>query len=167
MEQGRNVNHIPVRNYKEELTIMRKLVLSLFPALLILLSVVACGAKPVTIDELPVYPGAVAIESGQNSLADSLAQAMQQSAGEQGLQAHFRFFSVPAGTSWDDVKSFCSGEMQGLGWNPESSMAIEEGPFLAAGWSHGSGNNQQAFVVGYVPDVSGEGAFIVLGLFGQ
>jgi hypothetical protein len=135
--------------------------------LLVLLSAVACGAKPALIDDLPVYPGAQTMERGQNSLADSVADAMQQSAGEQGLNAQFRFFTLPLDATWDGVKSYYDREMQGLNWKSEPSMAVEGGSFQAAGWSRGTGDSQQALVVGYVPDVSGEGAFAVLGLFGK
>jgi hypothetical protein len=134
---------------------------------LILLVAVACGAKPVLIDALPVYAGAQPMERGQNNLADSVANAMQQSADEQGLSAEFRLFSLPVGTTWDDVKNFYDRETARLDWKPESAMAVEGEAFQAAGWSRGTGDNQQALVVGYVPDVTGEGAFAILGLFAK
>jgi hypothetical protein len=136
-------------------------------SLLILLLAVACGAKPILIDDLPVYPGSVPMQRGQNSLADSVADAMQRSAGEQGLNAQFRLFGLPADTTWDEVKGFYSREMARLGWKPESAMTVEGEGFQAVGWTQGTGDKQQALVVGYVPDVTGEGASAVLGLFAK
>jgi hypothetical protein len=136
-------------------------------AVLVLLLVVACGVQPILIDDLPIYAGATALQPGQNSLADSLVTTMKQSAGEQGLNAEFRLFSLPAGTTWDDVQQFYSQEMARLKWKAEPTMSVEGEGFQAVGWSQGSGDSQQALMVGYVPDVSGEGAFAVLGLFGK
>jgi hypothetical protein len=136
-------------------------------ALLVLLLIAACGAQPIAIDQVPVYPGAQPMERGQNTLADSVADAMRQSAGEQGLNTQFRFFALPGGTTWDDVKGFYSDEMASAGWTPESALNVEGGAFQAIGWSRGSGNNQQALMVAYVSDVTGEGAFAIAGLFSK
>jgi hypothetical protein len=136
-------------------------------ALFVLLLVAACGAQPIAVDQVPVYPGAQPMERGQNTLADSVADAMRQSAGEQSLNAQFRFFALPGGTTWDNVKSFYSDELTKAGWSPESAMDIQGGAFQAVGWSRGSGNNQQALMVAYVSDVTGEGAFAIAGLFSK
>jgi hypothetical protein len=146
---------------------MNKTMSRLLLVLPIVLLVAACGTKPVLIDDLPVYPGATPMELGQNSLADSVTTAMQQSAGEQGLSAQFRLFSLPAGVTWDDVHSYYSQELAGPGWKPEPAMDVTGDAFQAAGWSQGTGDSQEALMVGYVPDVSGEGAFAILGLFAK
>jgi hypothetical protein len=149
------------------MTTMRKSLLSFLLAILILFLAAACGAQPITIGDLPAYPGSTPLETGQNSVADSVVNSMQQSAGQQGLKAQFRLLSLPADTTWDDVKSFYTTEMARRQWKPESAMDVTGGAFQATGWSQGTGDAQQALVVGYVPDVGGEGAFAILGLFSK
>ncbi len=144
-----------------------KKVLRLMAAALVLLLLAACGAEAISIDQIPPYPGAQQIERGQNSLADSVADAMRQSAGEQGLNAQFRFFSLPGGTSWDDVNGFYSDQMRRAGWEPEPALDVQGDAFQAVGWTRGTGTGQQALVVSYVPDVTGEGAFAIVALFSK
>lgn len=132
-----------------------------------LVLMVACGAQALVLDDLPIYPGATAIQSGQNTLADSVVTTMRQSATEQGLKAEFRLFSLPAGTTWQAVQDHYNQVMSGLKWKPEPDMTVAGEGFQAIGWSQGTGDSQHALVVGFVPDVSGEGAFAVLGLFGK
>jgi hypothetical protein len=149
------------------MTTMRKAQLSFFLAVLILFSAAACGTQPVTVGDLPAYPGATPLEPGQNTVADSVVSAMQQSAEQQSLNAQFRLFSLPAGTTWDDVKNFYTTEMTGRGWKPESAMDVTGGAFQATGWSLGTGDSQQALVLGYVPDVGAQGAFATLAIFSK
>jgi hypothetical protein len=145
----------------------RKVVSRVLLVLPIVLLLMACGARPVLIDDLPVYPAAVPMELGQNSLADSVTTTMQQSATEQGLSAQFRLFGLPAGVTWDDVDNFYTQELAHLDWKPEPAMDVTGDTFQAAGWSQGTGDKQEALMVGYVPDVTGEGAFAFVGLFAR
>ncbi len=80
------------------------------------------GSEPVSIDALPVYPDAVALEEGDNILADTLAQntqtdaAVREAAGVGGSTVQ-RAFQLPENVTWDEVNSFYSKELEAGGWS--------------------------------------------------
>lgn len=81
----------------------------------------ACGSKAVTIDDLPVYPDAVALQPGEDPVADTLANNAEQDAALRadlgvGGSVVQKAFRLPAGASWDQVKSFFDGELDSAGW---------------------------------------------------
>lgn len=98
----------------------------ILPLLLVVLALTACGAKPVTIADLPVYPNATALNPGDDPVADTLVQNMAQDAQIRtsvgvGGSIEQKAFSVPADASWDAVNKFFTDELTGNGW--ESGMS--------------------------------------------
>lgn len=100
-----------------------------------LLALAACGSKPVTIADLPVYPEATALQPGESSLADTLQSngqqdsAVRQAMGTGGATEQ-RGFDLPAETTWDQVKSFYSDKLKADGWRdglggPAGGMASQ------------------------------------------
>ena len=81
----------------------------------------ACGSDPVTVSDLPVYPNAVALEPGDDPVADTLANNAQQDAALRsnigvGGSVEQKAFRLPEGTTWEQVKSFFDGELDSAGW---------------------------------------------------
>ncbi|NTV63513.1 MAG: hypothetical protein HGA65_08260 [Oscillochloris sp.] len=81
----------------------------------------ACGSKPVTLADLPVYEGATELKPGESNLADTLQQNGQQStAMGQALGAggstEQKGFDLPAETTWDQVKTFYTDKLKASGW---------------------------------------------------
>lgn len=134
-------------------------------ALLLVGVLAGCGSDPISLREVPLYPGAEPLQSGQNQLADPMVARMELLAGQRGLFAEMESYAVPAGTTWDDIRSFYEEALAGEGWQPVPDLTVEEETIRFVGWSRGKEERQQSLVVGYVPDVAGEGAFLVIGVF--
>ncbi len=91
------------------------------PFLILVLLLAACGAKPVTVADLPVYPGATALNPGDDPIADTLLQNAAQDAQIRdsmgvGGGIEQQAFSLPADASWDAVSKFYTDELTGDGW---------------------------------------------------
>jgi hypothetical protein len=134
---------------------------------LVLFATAACSAEPATMDDVPLYPGVQPLEGGENSVADQVLEAMQGSAEERGLIASFKLYSLPADANWDDIVAFYDEELVKSDWQPEPELTNDSDLFKAVGWSRGEGARQQSLVVNYVPDVIGEGAFLIVGLLSK
>jgi hypothetical protein len=81
----------------------------------------ACGSDPVTVNDLPVYPNAVALEPGDDPIADTLANNAQQDAALRanigvGGSVNQKAYRLPEGTTWEQVKSFFNAELDSAGW---------------------------------------------------
>ncbi|NUM44181.1 MAG: hypothetical protein HUU38_05695 [Anaerolineales bacterium] len=91
------------------------------PFILMVLVLAACGAKPVTIADLPVYPNATALNPGDDPIADTLVENMAQDAQIRtsvgvGGSVEQKAFSLPADASWDALNKFFTDELTGNGW---------------------------------------------------
>ena len=139
----------------------------LFATLLLSLSLAACAAQPVAISDVPVYPGAEPLEPDEYSLAGKVLEAMEASAAEQELSAHFALYSLPAGSTWEEIAAFYQAELAGTDWTPAPELDSESDVFKGVGWSRAGGNTEQSLVVNYVPRVLAEGEFLLVGLFSK
>jgi hypothetical protein len=88
---------------------------------LLSLLLVACGAKPATIADLPVYPGAVELKPGESAIGDTLQQNMEQDAAMReaagaGGSTEQKGFSLTGDASWAAIKSFYGDELKAKGW---------------------------------------------------
>jgi hypothetical protein len=106
---------------------MKKILLSLW----VLVTLSACsmigGSSPVSVDDIPVYPGATELKPGDSTLANTLAKnsqqitAMSQSAGAGG-KTDQKGFSLSQDTTWDAVKKFYDDKLKSAGWSEPNSM---------------------------------------------
>lgn len=134
---------------------------------LVMLSAVACGSEPVAIGEVPIYPGAEMMERGQNEMADQMADVIRDSSGGEGITAEVNLYSLPAGTTWDDIKAYYSGELAGTDWVSEGDLNEEGDFFSSLGWSRGRATREQALIAGFVADMLGSDGFLIIGLFSE
>ena len=131
---------------------------------LVLLWALACGgpaATPVAIGGVPVYAGAKPVERGENFMVDAIVEGLVESAesmASEGGSMETRLYSLPAGTTWADIKSFYEAEMADADLELESEFAEESDPFYSMGWTRGSGAKEQALLVMYIADVFEDGA---------
>lgn len=93
----------------------------LFLAFSLLVVSSACGSTAATVADLPVYPGAVELMPGEDPLADTLANNMQQDASFRqnvgvGGKIEQKVYRLPADGSWEAVKAFYDRELQAAGW---------------------------------------------------
>ena len=96
---------------------------SLFLGLLAisLIFLVGCGSKAVTMDEIPAYPEATALEPGADPVADTLVENMAQDAQIRtdvgvGGQIEQKAYRLPAWATWDDVESFYNDKLGANDW---------------------------------------------------
>ena len=132
--------------------------------LLLCLPLSACASQPVAMIDLPVFPGAEPLEPDEYSLAGKVLEAMQTSAEEQALSAKFDFYTLPDGTTWEEIVAFYQGELAGTDWTPAPELDSESDTFKGVGWSRVDGDVEQSLVVNYVPRVLTEGEFLLVGL---
>lgn len=98
-------------------------------ALLTVFALAACGGSPkVALNDLPVYPDAVELKEGESVIADTLADNNQTDVafrGQVGMggSVEQKGFSLPTGTSWDDVKSFYDEKLKADGWGTNSMVS--------------------------------------------
>jgi hypothetical protein len=127
----------------------------------------ACGTEPVTMGEVPVYPGAEPMAVGQSQMADELASIIRNSAGGEGVGVEINLYSLSADVSWNDIKDYYSRELADTDWTMEDQLTTESEVISTVGWGRGRGASEQALIVGHVVDVVGEGAFMIIGLFSE
>jgi hypothetical protein len=88
---------------------------------LLLFVLAACGSKTATIEEIPAFTGATALVPGEDPVADTLVQNMEQDAQLRtqvgvGGSIEQKAYRLPADASWDAVKSFYADALEGDGW---------------------------------------------------
>ena len=122
----------------------------------------ACAGSgtPVPISDIPEYPGATSIDAADDPIASILIESMEEAAAEDAeVDAEFRVYTMPSGTTWQDVKDFYIGEMKDTDWKPAADLTIDEDVFRMIGWERAT----QALGIGFVPeDVSGTALMLIM-----
>jgi len=97
---------------------IKRMSITLVVALLIVSVLAACGGSapaPVTYSQLPLFTGAT--ETANAALTTSLGGLLDQLKADSTIKStEGKAFDVPAGTSWDAVKSFYSAALEKAGW---------------------------------------------------
>jgi hypothetical protein len=137
-----------------------KLISAALLVALALVTVAACGAPPAAMSDIPVPPDSKPLEKGQNMFADAGIDAMQQALEAQQLKSEVKLYAVPAGMTWEQVKSFYTGKLD-TNWATSPELSNESSAFSAVGWTRG---RNQALVIGYGPDPldSGGDGFVMV-----
>jgi hypothetical protein len=132
-----------------------KLISAAVLLVLTLSSLAACGAPPVAMSDIPVLPQAAPLEKGKNPIADAASDAMDKALTGENLKSEFKLYSVPADVTWDQVKSFYTDKLSSGDWKSSDKLLQESEAFSAIGWTRSG--DQQALVIGYGPDILGNG----------
>ncbi|MFL5803637.1 MAG: hypothetical protein ACJ8CR_18080 [Roseiflexaceae bacterium] len=120
----------------------------------------ACGAPPVAMADIPVLSQAAPLEKGKNPVADAASDALDKALTGQSLKSEVKLYSVPADVTWDQVKSFYTEKLGSGDWKSSDQLTHESDAFSTLGWTR-SGESQ-ALVVGYGPDILGNGTPFVM-----
>ncbi len=145
----------------------KKKIQLLLPLLALLLSASACGGSPITFADIPLYTGAAEIQTGDSTMGDVLAETIAEAAGGEGIEADVRAYTLPASTTWDQVKAFYESEISGDDWMQEGDLTVESEAFTTIGWTRGSLNSEQALIAGYALDPFDNTIVLILGLFSE
>jgi len=81
----------------------------------------ACGGKKAGMGDLPAYPGAAELKSGENRIADTLksnqaTDAAMRQAMNVGGKIEQRGYALPKDAAWADVQAFYTERLKGAGW---------------------------------------------------
>lgn len=134
-------------------------------ALLLPLLIACGGGAPATMASIPVYPEATEIQPGENSLVDTVADSMQSAGGSQ-LSAEMRRYSLPAGTTWDEVSAYFTEQLAGSDWQAAANLAGTNEALSTAGWQRGGGA-EQVLLVGLLPEELAEAPVLIVALFSE
>lgn len=137
---------------------------------LILLLALACGGggTPAAMSDVPIYTGATPIEAGDDFLVDLLVQSMEEAVAGESITMETKSYALPEDTSLDNIKSFYDTQLEGTDWKPSEELTddtTEE--FQTIGWQRGGMASEQLLIVGYLPDLLGDGAKLVIMLFSE
>jgi hypothetical protein len=138
-----------------------------FFGILVLLWAMACGgtATPVSMGDIPVYPGATSAEAGEGTLVGIVIDTMEETAGTEDINLESKVYALPADATWSDVKSFYTDEIADTDWKATEEFAQETEGFSSIGWERGSGANEQVLVIALVTDPLEGGTFVIIMLF--
>jgi hypothetical protein len=130
---------------------------------------VACGGSsdPADFGDLPTFSGATRIEPGANAFADLLADTMQSTAEEENTRTELRTYSVPDGVTWSEVEGFYTSELSDSDWELQSDLSQSNEFLSVAGWTRGSGGDEQALLIGFTADPLGGENFLILALLSE
>jgi hypothetical protein len=134
------------------MTIHTKLLTTVLVVLALGMLAACGGTAPATLTDVPVYPDAVELKSGESSLADTLGQNNQNDAALRaqlgtGGKTEQKGYSLPKGATWDQVKSFYDDKLKSAGWSTNSLVSgimdqANQGNdlFHVANWQRGTQN---------------------------
>lgn len=146
---------------------IRKHLAGLHLFLLIAVVLVGCsGGTPVTFDAIPLPPDATQLVAGSNPLADSLADSVRQSMGQQGGSIDLQLYRLPADAQWEQVKSFYEQQVTG-DWQTEAQLAQDSEAFKTVGWTRGGLASEQGLLVGYSPALLDQPPFMLVALISE
>lgn len=144
---------------------MKRTLLALALAALLSVALAGCGGTPATMASLATYPSATELQAGQNAVADSVAEALRGSVGEN-LSSEVKLFNLPPGTTWDEVQAFYGEALQG-DWKAAAELGSNNDTLSTAGWQRGSLASEQVLMLGFVPPLLGGGPVLIVALFSE
>lgn len=146
---------------------------------LLMLGLVACGSPAATLADIPAYTGATELVPGEDPIADTMVQNMQQDAQIRsqvgvGGSIEQKAYRLPTTATWDDVKSFYASTLEGDDWESglggpggnlasdimESANAAND-MFQTAIWSRGK---QNLTIIRTANPTNAEDVFLMLSL---
>jgi hypothetical protein len=139
-------------------------------SVLVLALALACGGggTPVPMSEVPVYDGATSIAAGDDALVDLVVQEMEKAVAGENISMETKTYALPDDATWDDVKSFYSDKLDGTDWKSAAELSDESTEeFKTIGWQRGPASSEQLLVVGYLPNLFGDGATLIIMLFSE
>lgn len=127
---------------------------SVVSLMMVLAVLSACGgAPPISLAEVPKFPGSTPMQAGTNPFADTVLEQFNTTMSEQNLKLEQELYSIPQETTWEDIKAFYSDNSQisGGSWTPSADMTQESEGFSSMGWTRNGG--RQVLLVGHSPDL--------------
>jgi hypothetical protein len=127
----------------------------------------ACGPEPVSMEDVPVFPGATPVKQGQNELVDLMVGSIKESSSAEGVDVEVRLYALPGGVAMEQLRGFYDRELAAADWESESGLTSEIEYFRSVGWSRRAAGGDQVLVVGHITDIAEDSTYLMLGLFSQ
>jgi hypothetical protein len=100
---------------------------------------------------IPIYPNATDYKTGGNAMMDTMLNPMiQQFESQYGGNATVRFYSVPQGTTAQDIETFYNEKMNGMGWKAEAVPQQNTGGAPAPVTLVWNNQDKEIFVVSFM-----------------
>lgn len=135
---------------------------------LVLALALACGGggTPVPMSDVPVYDGATSTTTGDDPMVDLVIESMEAAVAGENITMETKAYALPDDATWGDVKDFYNDRLEGTDWKPADELTDESTEeFKTVGWQRGGMSSEQLLVVGYLPDLFGDGATLIVMLF--
>lgn len=127
----------------------------------------ACGGEPVTFADLPIPPEARPLEAGANPLADQMAASLTDSLSSVSSNTEITIYSLPATTSWEQLKGFYTEQLADTDWRSEPELSQESETLSMVFWGRGSFASEQGLAVAYVPPLLGDEPLLMVALVSE
>ena len=145
---------------------MRTLAVTTLFALLLPFLAACGGGEPATMASIPTFPTATELQTGQNPMADTLAETMK-SAISGNLKSDVKLYELPADATWDQVKSFYSEALGSGDWKAATELDTSNEALSTTGWKRGSLASEQVLMVGFMPALLGGAPVMIVSLFSE
>ena len=133
-----------------------------------LFTTLACGGNtPAQLADFEIFPEAVPLAEGENTMADLLAESIAESAGTEGVKVDLDLYEIPPGTDWDEVQGFFTGQVKGGDWSLDNELSEDSDAVSTIGWTRGGVPNEQALLVAFADDPFGGSPLIIVMLFSE
>jgi hypothetical protein len=93
---------------------------------------------------------------------------MEKAIADENITLETKTYALPDDATWGDIKSFYSEKLAGTDWKSADELSDESAEeFKTIGWQRGPASSEQLLVVGYLPDLFGDGATLIVMLFSE
>jgi hypothetical protein len=136
----------------------------------ILILASSCGQsiKPVAIETIPVYENAEPVSISDSDEALMVITPIRTEIAEQAIALEANAYTLPANIVWSDVKRFYTEKLQESDWKPADQLWNEAQESKSIGWDRASGDDDlQILIITFVPNISRDGATLVILLFSE
>lgn len=110
----------------------------------------SCDSKPVSLDNIDVYPGAMELKAGESRMGDTLAENVKthrdltKNMGPLAAPSRLgqRGFRLPAEAKWEEVRKFYEENLEKSGW--ELGLGGIAGQFVDVNRVMATGNDENS-----------------------
>ena len=137
--------------------------------MVVLFAGVACsGQASVTLENLPIFKDSVQVEPDINSVVAAVISAFETARDQEGITADAQVYTVPAGKTWENIKTFYEEELKGEWTENDALMAEDTSGVQHMTWTRkGFLTRDQILVLAWVDDKDTGAKFYMLMLYSK
>ncbi len=137
--------------------------------MVVLFAGVACsGQAGLTLENLPIFKDSVKVEPDINSVVAAVISAFETARDQEGVTAEAQVYTVPAGKTWENIKTFYEEELKSEWAENEALMAGDTSEVQQMTWTRkGFLTRDQILVLAWVDDKDTGAKFYMLMLYSK